>query len=62
MPEAKPLVGVVVGVRTLSDGLLIWDDDGPHYTPKMAFKALLVVIDPHRATIYALESDVSPML
>lgn len=59
---AEPLVGVVVGVRTLSDGLLVWGDEGPHYKPKMAFKALMVVTDPHRAPIYVLESDVSPML
>ena len=59
--EIPPEVGVVVGERTLRDGVSEWqgsDGGGTVFYPERAFRALLVVTDIRRNPFYVLPEDV----
>lgn len=47
-----PVRALVIGVRTLSDGEVDYDEDGRQYHPTKHYKALLVVADLRRKPFF----------
>lgn len=54
-----PLAGIVIGVRTLSDGLVFYGsyDEPTSFHPKESFKAALIVTDLKRKPIFVRFDD-----
>lgn len=51
--------GIVVGVRTLSNGDAHWDDWGSGYRPKEHFDAYLIAYNVHRKPVFVLPEHVT---
>ena len=60
-PGEHPMSGIVVGVRTLSDGAATWDyaDEPIVYHPEVHFTAYLIAYDLHRKPVFLLPESVT---
>lgn len=56
---AEPQAGVIVGVRTLSDGVVHWTGDSDIYAPTRHFKAYLIAFDLRRVPVFVLPENVT---
>lgn len=55
--------GIVIGVRTLSDGFTDWDEYAGHsFTPDTRKRAVLIATALNLKPVYALVEDVEPIL
>ena len=58
----QPAEGIVVGVRTYSDGTVTWGYEGEQttYRPTCYFRVVLVAFDIHHNPVALLVGDVTP--
>lgn len=59
---ARPVDGIVVGVRHLANGYTTAEEYGEEFTRTDGVTAYLIATGLHRAPVYALEGDVMPTL
>ncbi len=59
-PEPEPREGILIGVRTLSNGHVIYHgfEDGSEYVGVHFFKAYLIAFDLRRAPVFALPEHI----
>lgn len=59
---AGPLEGILIGVRTLSDGLVYYGsfDEPTSFDPKESFKAALIATDLKRKPFFVRFDDLQP--
>lgn len=57
---ARPVDGIVVGVRHLANGYTTSEDSGEEFTRTDGVTAYLIATGLHRAPVYALLEDVTP--
>lgn len=55
---AEPGVGVLVGLRTISDGEVSYWDERPEYVPTKRYRAALIAVDLRRKPVLAFLEDV----
>lgn len=57
----KEKVGIVIGKRTLSNGIAEYYDEGINYRQSETFEALLISIDMKTNPIYVLPSEITEL-
>ena len=60
-PLKKQREGIIIGARTLSNGVNSWEEDmGNVFTPQSYFKAYLVAFDLRRKPLFVKLEDILP--